>query len=317
MNDRNSNGIYVLKNHDDNNIKLQPWNVIYPMLKEYRLCRSNCVYLNQYQLLHTLRAIRNSFYQCHFLISHYNWQWDNKLAELLHILIEWQSLQLYTGGGEEEEEEGEGNNYTYTVHHPSSSFTKINTDTASGYFPSFLLNYNGYIPDHTIKRTDHCGMIFLKLISIGLSKQVSLIINHSATFTLNEKEKILERLKKYISRMTSSYSIVTAASNTYSSELLHQMFSKNNYNHQQQLLFLDPNYEDPFISFAFNYTINIIILHSICRLYIHDITQSVINRSISIQSKIHTEAAWASEIKVVALSIYQKIEKYWQIHHHT
>ncbi|CAO3644686.1 unnamed protein product [Cunninghamella blakesleeana] len=310
---RNSDGIYILKKHDDSNLKLQPWNLIYPILKDYKSCKSNCIYLNQHQLLHTLKAIRNSFYQCYFLISNYNWQWDNKLAELLHILIEWQSVQLYKGSEEEEQD----NHYSSNVHYLSSHFTEIDTDTGAGYFPSFLLNYNGHIPDHIIKPTDHSGMIFLKIISFGLSKQVSLVIDRSATLSLNEKEKILERLKKYISRITSSYSIVTGASNTSSSEILHQMVSKNKSNQHQQLSYLDPNHEDSLISFAFNYTINSIILHCICRLYIHDITQSVINRSISIQSKVHTDAAWASEIKVAALSIYQKIEKYWQLHQQT
>lgn len=291
-NDRNSNGIYILKG-PENNPKLQSWNVIHPILNEYRINRPNFTHLNQYQLLHVLKTIRYNFYQCHFLISQYNWPWDNKLIELLFTLIEWQSLQLYTG-------DDHTSSYTH--------FLNIKTDTASGYFPSFLINYNGHIPDDTVKAVDSCGIIFLKIISFGLSRHVSYIINHSATLTLSENEKALEQLKQYISRMSSSYSIVVAASNTSTSEFLHQMFS---YNRQR---FLDPNYEDPFISFAFHYTINIIILHCICRLNIHDLIHSVTERSITIQSKVHTETAWASDIKNVALNIYHKIKKYWKIH---
>ncbi|KAI8086466.1 uncharacterized protein BX664DRAFT_335866 [Halteromyces radiatus] len=232
----------------------------------------------QTRLFYVLTCIRIGFCRCHLLLMRS--QWDDKTIQQLYNLIQWQGLQLFTGD----------------PLRPLQSRYQDH-ETASQYFPVCFTQYDGNVMEDQIKTLDTCGVIFWKMLAVGLHRKVNKIITNT-----DDKEHQLKELERCIARISPSYLVVVGPTLPLAHIISKPLSSS---------IISTFQHPDPFIAFAYHYAVNIIIMHATAQLG----DNSMISKSnIVFQSKLETQKAWAQQIIHEVSRIYGLIKKKWGLH---
>ncbi|ORZ14140.1 hypothetical protein BCR42DRAFT_418121 [Absidia repens] len=258
----------------------------------------------QFRLFRFLTLLRLTFCRCHLLLTNYNWVWNALTLQYLYDLVRIPPLMVFTGD----------------PINPQQLYQQQDKVTAAKYFPYFLTTYDGTIPDDEIYRTDTCGVIFLKILSYGSRKYVDLALESSSIDgggngsgdyidTGACENKYRAYLKRCLDRVTPTYLVVCGVSSTGGGGTASSFLLCNLVSNPASIL-NQSRKVSPFIIFAFDYAINMCILHATSRFgKKNNIGLDILKCYFEFSTKSETEKAFADEISLVASRMIENIKE--------